>query len=305
MTTPCSLTTFSTPHLEKLHSGKVRDSFRVDEKTRLIVVSDRISAFDRVLECAVPGKGAVLNGIANFWFERTRTVVPNHLILAVDPQASLVREVQPIRVEMIVRAYITGSAWRGYKDGKRSFSGVAVPDGVTINGRLPQPIVTPTTKEENDQEVTPAEIVELGLASSDLYEQMEQAAWELFAGGTRVMAEKGLLLADTKYEFGLLDGKLMLIDEIHTPDSSRFWPADSYERDPAQIQPLDKEYVRAWLLKQKAEGRSPTSLPDEIVAGTTRRYLDLYELVTGTALELPEGDPAERLARSLADAGLV
>ena len=135
MTTPCSLTTFSTPHLEKLHSGKVRDSFRVDEKTRLIVVSDRISAFDRVLECAVPGKGAVLNGIANFWFERTRTVVPNHLILAVDPQASLVREVQPIRVEMIVRAYITGSAWRGYKDGKRSGSGTYVQaDGVTYVG---------------------------------------------------------------------------------------------------------------------------------------------------------------------------
>ncbi len=300
-----SLQRYSTPQLERLHSGKVRESFRVSDGTRLIVVTDRISAFDRVLETGIPGKGAVLNRLAAWWFERTEAVVGNHVVRVVDDQAMLVREAVPIRVEMIVRGYLTGSMWRKYAQGQRAFCGLTVPDGLSRNERFPAPLVTPTTKGEIDEEVSPDEIVRLGLADAVLWERMRSASLELFRLGTERLAEKGLLLVDTKYEFGIIDGEVVLIDEIHTPDSSRFWDREEYARDRQSVEAWAKEYVRAWLLEEKAAGRSPVGLPPEVVEETSRRYLELFERVTGDRLALPHGAPAERLHDGLVREGLV
>lgn len=293
------MTRFATPQLELLHRGKVRDSFRVDATTRMIVVTDRISAFDHVLETPIPQKGAVLNSLSQFWFERTKSIIPNHCITAVDPQVMLVREAQPIRVEMVVRGYITGSMWRYYEKGKRAFSGIEVPSGLTKNQRLERPVLTPTTKEESDREITPADIVASGLTDRATYAAMERAALELFQAGSELLAKRGLLLVDTKYEFGLIDGKLALIDEIHTPDSSRFWASDDWARDPSGCVELDKEYVRQWLLANTVGGKMPMRLPDEVIAEASRRYLKLLERVTGSPLGLPEVDARERLYGNL------
>ena len=299
------LTRFATPQLELLHRGKVRDSLRVDASTRMIVVTDRISAFDQVLQTPIPSKGAVLNSLSAFWFEQTRSIVPNHMVSAIDPQVMLVREATPIRVEMVVRGYLTGSMWRAYEKGKRSFSGNEVPDGLKRNQKLPRPLLTPTTKEESDREITPAQIVETGLATRETYAAMEKAALELFKAGSELLASKGVLLVDTKYEFGLIDGKLVLIDEIHTPDSSRFWGAEDWQRDPVTCVEMDKEYVRRWLLDHTVNGQMPLRLPDEVIAEASRRYLALFERVTGKPLDLPGSDQRERIYRNLLRAGVI
>ncbi len=295
----------STPQLKTLHRGKVRDSLRVDAKTRLLIVSDRLSAFDRVLDTPIPLKGEVLSRLANWWFEKTTDIVPNHVLRAVDPVATLVREVEPIRIEMVVRGYLTGSMGRAYAAGARTFCGVAVPDGLAPNARFPQPLVTPTTKEKNDREISPAEIVSEGWTTAERYAQMREIALRLFERGTRLLAEKGLILVDTKYEFGLLDGQLTLIDEIHTPDSSRMWDQAAYDRDPARVEAHDKEYVRAWLRQNRKNGEYPTALPDDVVRETTRRYVDIFERITGEKLAATDEDPRARLARNLARAGLI
>jgi phosphoribosylaminoimidazole-succinocarboxamide synthase len=299
------LKTASTPQLKTLHRGKVRDSLRVDAKTRLLIVSDRLSAFDRVLDTPIPLKGEVLSRLANWWFEKTADLVPNHVLRAVDPVATLVREVEPIRIEMVVRGYLTGSMGRAYAAGARTFCGAAVPDGLAPNARFPQPLVTPTTKEKNDREISPAEIVSEGWTTAERYAQMREIALRLFERGTRLLAEKGLILVDTKYEFGLLDGHLTLIDEIHTPDSSRMWDQAAYDRDPARVEAHDKEYVRAWLRQNRKNGEYPTALPDDVVRETTRRYVDIFERITGEKLAVSDEDPRARLARNLARAGLI
>ena len=299
------LRTASTPQLQTIHRGKVRDSLRVDAKTRLLVVSDRLSAFDRVLDTPIPLKGEVLSRLANWWFGQTADVVPNHVLRAVDPVATLVREVEPIRIEMVVRGYLTGSMGRAYAAGARTFCGAAVPDGLAPNARFPQPLVTPTTKEKNDREISPAEIVSEGWTTAERYAQMKDVALRLFERGTRILAEKGLILVDTKYEFGLLDGQLVLIDEIHTPDSSRMWDQAAYDRDPARVEAHDKEYVRAWLRQNRKDGEYPTALPDDVVRETTRRYVDIFERITGEKLAATDEDPRARLARNLARAGLI
>ena len=288
-----------TPQLKTLHRGKVRDSLRIDDATRLLVVSDRISAFDRVLETPIPLKGEVLSRLSNWWFEQTADLVPNHVLRAVDPVATLVREVEPIRIEMVVRGYLTGSMGRAYARGVRTFCGVDVPDGLKPNQRFPQPLVTPTTKEKSDREISPAEIVSEGWTTAERYAQMKETALRLFERGTRILAEKGLILVDTKYEFGLLDGELILIDEIHTPDSSRMWDQAAYARDPAKAEAHDKEYVRAWLRQNRKNGEYPAALPNEVVLETTRRYVEIYERVTGRKLEDSGEDPRPRLARNL------
>ena len=270
---------FNTPQLELLHRGKVRDSYRVPSGERLIVVTDRLSAFDSVLETAIPNKGAVLNGLANFWFEKTQHIVPNHVIRVVDPNAMLVKEAEPIRVEMVVRGYLTGSMLRGYLQGQRTFSGVSVPEGLSKHQRFPEPLVTPTTKEESDREITPENLV-----SAELYEQMRVVALQLFNFASAWMAERGIILVDTKYEFGLLNGELILIDEIHTPDSSRFWDAADYATNPEGAAQMDKEYIRQWLIAHKVDGNYPTRLTPEVTAEASRRYLDIYQRVTGEAL---------------------
>ncbi|WP_400193236.1 phosphoribosylaminoimidazolesuccinocarboxamide synthase [Hymenobacter sp. B81] len=299
---------FTTPQLQLLHRGKVRDSYRAPSGERLIVVTDRLSAFDSVLETAIPYKGAVLNGLANFWFDKTQDIVPNHVIRMVDPNAMLVKEAEPIRVEMIVRGYITGSMLRGYQKGQRTFSGVSVPDGLSKHQRFPEPIVTPTTKEETDREITPENLVSEGWVSAELYEQMRVISLRLFTFASEWMAERGIILVDTKYEFGLLNGELILIDEIHTPDSSRFWDAADYAQNPEGAAQMDKEYVRQWLIAGKTEAGYPTKLTDEVTAEASRRYLDIYQRITGEQLPGANADgvnvPA-RLVKNLVKEGYM
>lgn len=299
------LPTASTPQLQTIHRGKVRDSLRVDAATRLLVVSDRLSAFDRVLDTPIPRKGEVLSRLANWWFGQTADIVPNHVLRVVDPIATLVKEVEPIRIEMIVRGYLTGSMGRAYAAGARTFCGVDVPNGLKPSQRFPQPLVTPTTKEKNDREIGPAEIVAEGWTTAERYAQMKDIALRLFERGSRLLAEKGLILVDTKYEFGLLDGELVLIDEIHTPDSSRMWDQAAYDQDPLQVEAHDKEYVRAWLRANRRDGEYPTALPDDVVRETTRRYVDIYERITGEKLDDTTEDLRARLARNLHAAGLI
>jgi len=227
-----------------LHRGKVRDSLRVNANTRLIVVTDRISAFNKKIKTPIPNKGAVLNGIAGFWFEKTKHIIPNHVIKIIDPNLMLVKEAEPIKVEMVVRAYLTGSMWRGYEEGQRNFSGSIVPDGMKKNQRFASPLLTPTTKDDDDTEISPDEIIQSGLVNENIWNEMKTKALQLFNFGSTYLAEKGIILVDTKYEFGLIEGKLILIDEIHTPDSSRFWRKSDYEANPDNAEQIDKEFVR-------------------------------------------------------------
>lgn len=270
-----------TPQIKKIHSGKVRESFRIDDKTRMIVVSDRVSSFDSVLNNLIPNKGSVLNAITNYWFDKTKDIVDNHLIKAVDPNISLVKEAEPVKVEMIVRGYLTGSMWRGYKNGKREFSGVKAIDGLTQNQKFPTPILTPTTKEEHDREITPEDIVKEGWTTQDIYDKMAELSMRLFELGTNELAEKGIILVDTKYEFGIVDGEIILIDEIHTPDSSRFWDRAAYEKDPNQVDSMDKEYIRQWLLNNKVDGKVPDMLPEDVIETASKKYIDIYEKILG------------------------
>ncbi|MDO9578532.1 MAG: phosphoribosylaminoimidazolesuccinocarboxamide synthase [Candidatus Cloacimonadales bacterium] len=269
------------PQLKVIHKGKVRDSIRVDEKTRMIVVTDRISSFDSVLNNLIPNKGAVLNSITNYWFEKTQNIVDNHFIKAVDPNISLVKEAEPIKVEMVVRGYLTGSMWRGYKNGKREFSGVKTVDGLTQNQKFPSPILTPTTKEKHDREITPEDIVKEGWTTKGIYDKMADISLKLFELGTDDLAEKGIILMDTKYEFGLIDGEVILIDEIHTPDSSRFWDKEAFEKDPTKVDSMDKEYIRQWLLNNKVDGEVPDILPDDVIKTASQKYVDIYQRILG------------------------
>jgi phosphoribosylaminoimidazole-succinocarboxamide synthase len=276
---------FSSPQLKKIHAGKVRDSIRIDDNKRMIVVTDRISAFNKNLKNAIPAKGGVLNSLTNYWFNKTKHIIDNHLIKQIDDNISIVKEAVPIRVEMIVRGYLTGSMWRGYQEGKRNFSGVSVPDGLIKNQKFPSPILTPTTKDKDDTEITEEEIIKRGLVDEGIYQQMKKKALELFDFGSRYLEEKGIILVDTKYEFGLVNGKLILIDEIHTPDSSRFWNKEDYEKAPESVEQIDKEFVRQWMLKHKQDGKVPDILPPEVVAETSRRYKEIYEIITGEKYE--------------------
>lgn len=286
------------PGLKLLHRGKVRDSFRVSDTSRLIVVTDRISAFDVKIETPISRKGEVLNRLAAYWFEHTRDIVENHLLKVVDPQAMLVAEAEPIRVEMVVRGYAAGSLWRGYAKGKRVFSGATVGEGLSENGPLAQAIVTPTTKEESDREIDPAEIVREGLVDQATYSEMVRVALALYARGQKMLGDKGIILADTKYEFGRIDGRLVLIDEIHTPDSSRFWDKQDYERSPKDAPSFDKEHLRQWLLAESKGGPIPTHLPADVAEEVHNRYVALYERVIGV-LPPPETPRLDRLLQNL------
>ena len=294
-----------TPQIKKIHSGKVRESFRIDDKTRMFVVSDRVSSFDSVLNNLIPNKGAVLNGITNYWFEKTRNIIDNHLIKAIDPNISLVKETEPIKVEMIVRGYLTGSMWRGYKKGQRVFSGVEAVDGLTQNQKFPTPIVTPTTKEEHDEEITPQNIVKTGLTTKAIYDKLQDISLQLFELGTNELAKKGIILVDTKYEFGLLNGEIILIDEIHTPDSSRFWDKAAYDKDPLKVDSMDKEFIRQWLLNNKKNGVVPNVLPEEVIAEASQKYVDIYEKIVEKDFKTCGADVRDRIYWNLLQAGLI
>ncbi|MDA3899667.1 MAG: phosphoribosylaminoimidazolesuccinocarboxamide synthase [Spirochaetes bacterium] len=300
------LDTFSTPQLELIHKGKVRDSYRIDSKRRMIVVTDRISAFDNVLNNYIPYKGSVLNGISNFWFSRTTDIIDNHILEVIDPNMNIVKEAEPIRVEVIVRGYLTGSMWRGYENGKRTFSGVTVGEGLTYNQRFETPLVTPTTKEDSDREISPEDIAKEGWVAADVYKKMADIALQLFERGSTLLAEKGIVLVDTKYEFGMYDGKLILIDEIHTPDSSRFWRMEDYKKDPSSAEQIDKEFVRQWLIKNSKEGRYPDTLDESVVEETSRRYVEIYEIITDEKFNYRDyHDSKHRVSQNLTRAGLI
>lgn len=303
------------PGLGERRQGKVRDIYSLGDGRRLLVTTDRLSAFDRVLGL-VPYKGQVLNQLSAFWFERTSDILPNHLLALPDPNAALVRECQALPVEIIVRGYITGvtttSLWYHYSRGVRRLYGLDLPEGLRKNERLPQPIITPTTRATgpggHDERITADEIIERGLVEEGLYRRVEQAALELFARGSEVAARAGLILVDTKYEFGLWQGELYLIDEVHTPDSSRFWRADTYEaRFAAGEEPdnYDKELVRLWYAERGYTGDGePPPWSTDLAVQAARRYIDVYERLTGLEF-VPGAYPVQpRLEANLRAAGL-
>ena len=281
--------------LGKRGRGKVRDWYDLPDGRRLLITTDRLSAFDRVLGL-VPYKGQVLNQLAAFWFAQTKDIVPNHLLEMPQPNAALVRVCRPYAVEVIVRGYITGvtttSLWYHYERGARELYGHRLADGLRKNARLPVPLITPTTKATggaHDERVTGDEVVARELVPAETWAEMQRVALALFARGTEVCARGGLILVDTKYEFGDLDGRLTLIDEIHTPDSSRFWRADGYAaRFAAGEEPenFDKEFIRLWYAARGYRGEGePPPMPPELAVQAARRYIAVYEMITGETFE--------------------
>lgn len=291
-------TDFKFDGLRNLYVGKVRDVYDIDGKYLVMVVTDRISAFDVVLPKGIPYKGQVLNQIAGKFLDATADICPNWKIASPDPMVTVGYKCEPFPVEMIVRGYLTGSSWRDYKAGAREICGVKIPDGMREHERFPEPIVTPTTKAEigeHDQNISKEEIIARGLVSKEDYEILEKYALALFKRGSDMSAKRGLILVDTKYEFGKRDGEITLIDEIHTPDSSRYFYADTYRKrfdeGLAQRQ-LSKEFVREWLINNNFQGRLNDVMPkmtDDIVECISDRYIELYECLTGERFHKPQG----------------
>lgn len=280
---------FKLPGQKSLYTGKVRDVYNIDNKYLVMIVSDRISAFDVVLPKGIPYKGQVLNQIAGKFLDATADIVPNWKIGMPDPMVTVGHICEPFKVEMVIRGYLTGHAWREYKSGKRQLCGVPMPDGMKENQRFDQPLITPTTKADqgHDLDISREEIISQGLVSEEDYILLEKYTRELFKRGTEMADKMGLILVDTKYEFGKKDGKIYLIDEIHTPDSSRYFYKEGYlerlEKGEEQKQ-LSKEFVRQWLIAngfQGKEGQSVPEMSEEFVASVSERYIELFEQITG------------------------
>jgi phosphoribosylaminoimidazole-succinocarboxamide synthase len=307
-------TDFNFPNQTTVYKGKVRDVYSIGDDLLVMVASDRISAFDHILPKGIPFKGEVLTGIATHFLGATSDIVPNWLLATPDPVVSVGLRCNPYPVEMVIRGYLAGHAWREYKAGKRILCGVAMPDGMKENDRFPQPIITPATKatEGHDLDISREEILAQGIVAEAEYVQMEDYTRKLFQRGTEMAAEKGLILVDTKYEFGNRDGKVILIDEIHTPDSSRYFIADGYAERQAkgEVQrQLSKEFVREWLMEngfQGKDGQQMPVMPDDFVETVSARYIELYEKVTGmkfvgtVSLDI-EGRISTNVERYLAD----
>lgn len=284
-----SETHFNFPNQTNYYKGKVRDVYTINHQLLVMVVSDRISAFDVVLPKPIPFKGQVLNQIASEFLEATKDIVPNWVLAVPDPNVTIGRMCEPIRVEMVIRGYLAGSAWRAYKNGERKLCGVPLPEGMRENEQFPTPIITPTTKavEGHDEEISKEEIIQQGIVSANDYEKLENYTHQIFQRGTEIAAKRGLILVDTKYEFGKIGDQIYLMDEIHTPDSSRYFYADGYEERLQQNQPqkqLSKEFVREWLMANNFMGKEGQTIPemtDEIVQNISERYIELYELIMG------------------------
>lgn len=282
-------TDFEFPGQANVYHGKVRDVYSIGEDLLVMVATDRISAFDVVLPKGIPYKGQVLNQIASKFLDATADIVPNWKLATPDPMVTAGVRCEGFRVEMIIRGYLTGSAWREYVAGNRNICGVELPDGMRENEKFPAPIITPTTKadEGHDENISREEIMEQGIVSREDYEQLEQYTYALFERGSQMAAEKGLILVDTKYEFGKKDGKIYLIDEIHTPDSSRYFYADGYQEKFEKGEPqkqLSKEFVRKWLMDNGfmgQEGQSVPEMTEEYVQSVSERYIELYEHIVG------------------------
>lgn len=298
-------TDFNFPGQTGVYHGKVRDVYSVDGNNLLVMVAtDRISAFDVILPKGIPFKGQVLNQIATYFLEATADLVPNWRLATPDPMVTVGYSCEGFPVEMIIRGYLTGSAWREYAAGARELCGVKLPEGMRENERFPEPIITPTTKaaEGHDENISREEIIAQGLVSEEDYKQMEEYTRALFARGTEMAREKGLILVDTKYEFGKRDGKVILIDEIHTPDSSRYFYAEGYEERFEKELPqrqLSKEFVRQWLIDNGFMGKEGQTVPEmtpEFCNEVSERYIELYEHITGRKFEkAPEEHLAERI----------
>jgi phosphoribosylaminoimidazole-succinocarboxamide synthase len=300
---------FHFPGQQKVYKGKVRDVYTLENDILVMVASDRISAFDHILPKGIPHKGQVLNQVATMFLDATKDIVPNWLIGTPDPAVAVGYACEPVRVEMVIRGYLSGHAAREYKAGKRVLCGVALPEGMKENDRFPVPIITPATKadEGHDEDISREDILSKGIVPEEIYLQMEKYTRELFQRGTEMAASRGLILVDTKYEFGIRNGEVILIDEIHTPDSSRYFYAEGYEerqqRGEAQKQ-LSKEFVRQWLIEngfQGLEGQQMPMMPDEFVQTVTDRYIELYERITGKAFEPADTSNIEgRIATNVA-----
>ena len=301
-------TEFSFPKQKNVYHGKVRDVYNIDDELLVMVASDRISAFDVVLPRAIPFKGQVLNQIASKFLDATSDIVPNWKMSSPDPMVTIGHYCEPFAVEMIIRGYLTGSSWRTYKSGAREICGVPVPEGMREHERFPEPIVTPTTKatEGHDEDISREEILKQGIVSEEDYNKLEEYTIKLFQRGSEIAAEKGLILVDTKYEFGKVGDQIYLIDEIHTPDSSRYFYADQYEELFAkgeQQKQLSKEFVREWLMAKGFQGKEGQQVPemtDEFITSVSERYIELYEKVTGEKFErIPSDCVLDRIEKNI------
>lgn len=309
------MSTFNFSKQTNFYKGKVRDVYTIADKYMVMQVSDRISAFDVVLPRPIPYKGQVLNQIAAQFLNATKDIVPNWMISSPLPNITIGHKCETYPVEMVVRGYLTGHAWRTYKSGKRELCGVALPEGLKENDRFPTPIITPTTKahEGHDEDISREEIINRGLVPKEEYEQLEKYTLAIYQRGQEIAKERGLILVDTKYEFGKRDGVITLIDEIHTPDSSRYFYLEGYEerqaKGEAQKQ-LSKEFVREWLMANGFQGKDGQQVPemtDEVIKGISERYIELYENVTGKPFvkeDVSEADAVKRIEEELAKLGV-
>ena len=293
-----------------VYHGKVRDVYSIGNDILVIVATDRISAFDVILPKGIPSKGQVLNQIAASFLDATADIVPNWKLATPDPMVTVGKKCEGFAVEMIIRGYLTGSAWRAYKEGCREICGVKLPDGMRENERFPEPIITPTTKaaEGHDEDISREEIIAKGIVSKEDYEQVEKYTRALFARGTEIAASKGLILVDTKYEFGKADGKVILMDEIHTPDSSRYFYADGYQEKFEKGEPqkqLSKEFVRQWLIENGFMGKEGQQVPemtDEYCETVSQRYIELYEDIIGKKfVPCADEDLAARIEKNVSE----
>ncbi len=281
-------TNFNFPNQTNVYHGKVRDVYSIGDKL-VVIATDRISAFDHILPKPIPHKGAVLNQIAKHFLDATKDIVPNWLLDVPHPNVSIGKKCEPVRIEMVIRGYLAGHAAREYKAGKRILCSVVLPEGLKENDKLPVNIITPSTKavEGHDEDISREDILKRNIVSEDVYVQMEKYTHAIFERGQKMANERGLILVDTKYEFGISDGKVMLIDEIHTPDSSRYFYLEGYEERQTKGEPqkqLSKEFVREWLMAnnfQGKDGQVMPFMPDEFVNVITERYIELFEIITG------------------------
>ena len=304
-------TDFEFPGQKNVYHGKVRDVYNINDELLVMVASDRISAFDVVLPRAIPFKGQVLNQIAEKFLDATQDIVPNWKIATPDPMVTIGKYCNPFPVEMIIRGYLTGSSWRTYKSGARDICGVPVAEGLREHERFPEPIVTPTTKAQegmHDEDISKEEILKQGLVSAEDYVQLEDFTRKLYQRGSEIAAEKGLILVDTKYEFGKVGDQIYLIDEIHTPDSSRYFYLDQYDdlfAKGEQQKQLSKEFVREWLMENGFQGKDGQTIPemnDEFVQSVSDRYIELYEMVTGEKFKkIPTDVVINRVEKNIND----
>lgn len=301
-------TNFNFPNQKDVYNGKVRDVYNINDEFLTMIVTDRISAFDVVLPKGIPFKGQVLNQLAKMFLKSTEDIVPNWMISSPDPNVTIGHFCKPFKIEMVIRGYLTGHAWRTYKSGKREICGVEMPDGMVEHQKFPTPIITPSTKADfgHDEDISREDILRKGIVKEKDYLKLEEFTRAIFKRGSEMADERGLILVDTKYEFGKKDGKIFLIDEIHTPDSSRYFYKDGYRQRQENGEPqkqLSKEFVREWLMENGFQGKDGQKIPQmnkEFVESVSNRYIELFEKVSGTKFEKPDFiNPIERIEKNV------